>query len=646
MLRASSWGRISVLLFFFLVTLLSAHTSVQSQSEDAEVIAIATVLDVDGNRVLGDREILEAVRLWIVGISPPTRNQSILDTQILGLIRLWITGALLPDGPSSPTLPPDDEEGPHEDDLPNGADAIIQSLSQSSSKLFKTFDNIRAIRSMFKNDLEDEIEDTFIPGLRAYHDSQQVLNDLISVCPAGPIRRADLMGFIETTEDIVDLVKKDFNATTQFQSAITSFNQALSMFLADNDPQALQFTCGANGGQMFMSQGLDGLADQLGLMASDFATQANDIVLDLQNSKTQFQDVTTAFKSLLQSDIPTTSALFEHLNGAADMIGSFLIGAALSDSMDEIGGVQQLFSVEDFDLPNLNPSEIMLKTENADDSFSDIFSQEGEFGWMLNGFQFYFCGGKYVTIIGTEGNDTLKGKTKDPIDGIGGTDNVDDVISGLGGDDNLTGLGGNDIICGGDGDDKIIGNAGNDLLYGGQGADQIDGSEGHDRIYGGPADDLILGGIGQDILFGEGSNDIIIAGNGLNSADFDMVFGGYGDDKLNGDDGVDWIDGGPGQDILEGNGHDDSMWGGDGEDILRGGPGNDTLEGDAAGGTVDLSFLHRDELYGDAGNDFLLGGYGGDLLVGGEGQDICNGGKAGGFPDTASTDCETVKNVP
>jgi acid phosphatase type 7 len=69
------------------------------------------------------------------------------------------------------------------------------------------------------------------------------------------------------------------------------------------------------------------------------------------------------------------------------------------------------------------------------------------------------CFGRAATIVGTPGNDRLRG-TEHP-----------DVIAGLGGNDTIVGLGGNDRVCGGAGNDHIYAGAGFDLIDGGKGVD-------------------------------------------------------------------------------------------------------------------------------------------------------------------------------
>ncbi len=95
------------------------------------------------------------------------------------------------------------------------------------------------------------------------------------------------------------------------------------------------------------------------------------------------------------------------------------------------------------------------------------------------------CLGVTATIIGTTGNDKLKGTPGD------------DVISAGPGNDKVNGRGGDDLICGGGGNDKLNGGAGNDTVDAGPGNDKVngkggnddlDGGEGYDRLDGGPGD--------------------------------------------------------------------------------------------------------------------------------------------------------------
>ncbi len=213
------------------------------------------------------------------------------------------------------------------------------------------------------------------------------------------------------------------------------------------------------------------------------------------------------------------------------------------------------------------------------------------------------CDGRPATIVGTAGDDVLRG-----------TDHPD-VISAGGGDDVVYGGLGNDVVCGGPGDDLLHGGRGNDLLDGGSGTDRVFGDLGDDKVLGGPGDeDEASGGLG-----------------------IDTVSGGPGDrDLVRGDYGYDRMDGGPGAgDIAsfstavagrKGSGVWVSLRAhkarGDGHDRLfrfetiEGSAFADTLIGNGQANTID----------GGPGNDRLLGGGGADKLEGGQGKDACKGG--------------------
>ena len=126
------------------------------------------------------------------------------------------------------------------------------------------------------------------------------------------------------------------------------------------------------------------------------------------------------------------------------------------------------------------------------------------------------CGGREVTIFGTDGNDTILG-TDGP-----------DVIHGLAGADIIRGLSGNDIICGGAGKDTIRGGAGRDLLLGNRGKDTLHGDDSADTLRGGKGNDRIYGRQGTDKLYGGKGNDSIFGGT--NS---DTLTGGAGNDNCN-----------------------------------------------------------------------------------------------------------------
>lgn len=93
----------------------------------------------------------------------------------------------------------------------------------------------------------------------------------------------------------------------------------------------------------------------------------------------------------------------------------------------------------------------------------------------------YECGGKDVTVLGTNGADSLRGaRVIRDLGNISVIADLPDVILGLNGADTIDGLGGNDTICGGDGGDVVRGGSGDDVLLGGGGTDSLDGESGVD----------------------------------------------------------------------------------------------------------------------------------------------------------------------
>jgi Ca2+-binding RTX toxin-like protein len=254
-------------------------------------------------------------------------------------------------------------------------------------------------------------------------------------------------------------------------------------------------------------------------------------------------------------------------------------------------------------------------------------------------------------LIGSKGNDTLKGNSLDNL--IFGGDGQDILYGGAGNDrlyavfdDGMQYIG-QDILYGDDGDDTLSSGGGYNIngslagyqyLYGGAGNDRLNGGNGWDILYGGDGDDILLSSItdsargGQDQLYGGNGNDILIGGIdptyilfGSLLEDYDILQGGSGDDLVDarggndnasGGDGNDTVDGGAGKDNISGDNGDDSIYGGDGNDSVTGGTGDDTVSGDSG----------NDSISGEDGSDYLAGGSGGDTILGGIGDDYLSGG--------------------
>lgn len=89
------------------------------------------------------------------------------------------------------------------------------------------------------------------------------------------------------------------------------------------------------------------------------------------------------------------------------------------------------------------------------------------------------CGGFPVTIMGTDGDDRIRGTFGR------------DVIHGGDGDDKIYGIFGEDVLCGGEGDDYLDGGFQSDWMIGGPGDDTFKESFGDDHCDGGPGRDTV-----------------------------------------------------------------------------------------------------------------------------------------------------------
>jgi len=143
------------------------------------------------------------------------------------------------------------------------------------------------------------------------------------------------------------------------------------------------------------------------------------------------------------------------------------------------------------------------------------------------------CLGVDVTVIGTDGPDTLTGTSKaDGILALGGND----VVTAGGGKDAVCAGDGEDVVSGGDGDDEMIGEAGNDLLGGDPGNDTLSGQQGNDRLTGAGGKDLLRGQGGRDRLKGKGGDDTLKGGPKPDNVDggggIDTCRGGGGRDRI------------------------------------------------------------------------------------------------------------------
>jgi Ca2+-binding RTX toxin-like protein len=215
------------------------------------------------------------------------------------------------------------------------------------------------------------------------------------------------------------------------------------------------------------------------------------------------------------------------------------------------------------------------------------------------------CHGRQAEIVGTDGDDVLRGTPER------------DVIWGGPGDDVIFSSLGNDLICGGAGTDRMQGGRGNDEVYGDAGDhDQVSGNLGDDKVVGGPGK--------QDEVAGDLGIDIVNGGPG----DEDHVHGDYGYDRMSGGAGAGDIAsfataraGGKGSGVWVSLKRHKAF--GDGHDKLFAFEG---IEGSAFRDTL-IGTPQADVISGGPGDDKLHGGGGLDTLDGGQGNDGCEGAK-------------------
>jgi Ca2+-binding RTX toxin-like protein len=240
------------------------------------------------------------------------------------------------------------------------------------------------------------------------------------------------------------------------------------------------------------------------------------------------------------------------------------------------------------------------------------------------------CGGKRVTIVGTEKRDKIEGTRKS------------DVIATLGGNDTVDGKRGNDRICTGAGRDMVLESRGDDTTDGGLGADTLSFENARGSITAN-LDNAVASGNGADKMTrvesmdGSSFGDELTGDERRNSLDGkggnDVVQGGDGRDFLRGRAGSDEIHGGPGGDEIRGHEGDDSLLGDSGNDLLDGG----------TPGSVGFALVPCQKL--NSGSDLLDGGEGADELAGCDGDDTVDGGPGSDEADFAGARTAVTVNL-
>ncbi len=197
------------------------------------------------------------------------------------------------------------------------------------------------------------------------------------------------------------------------------------------------------------------------------------------------------------------------------------------------------------------------------------------------------CGGRRVTIFGTEKADRITGtRFADVISGFGSPD----VIRGLGGRDYVCGGAGNDKIMVANGDDRAWGQRGRDTMLGGRGDDRLDGGGGADTASYRESDTPVDANLTIRAAIGEGADALVDVERLVGSDHGDTLTGDEAKNAIIGRGGPDRIEGMGGPDVQKSGIGDDRIHGGDGRDSHYGGPGDDFMDGGAGTDTPSFKF--------------------------------------------------------
>jgi len=218
------------------------------------------------------------------------------------------------------------------------------------------------------------------------------------------------------------------------------------------------------------------------------------------------------------------------------------------------------------------------------------------------------CDGKVATVIGTPGDDVLRGTAEG------------EVIAALGGDDVVLAGAGDDVICGGEGADRLFADEGNDTLFAGK-AGRIDDRFNPDLLDGGPGDDHLE--IGREkASLGSGVSGVVRFGTATDGVVVDLAAhsaAGDGNDTVVPRPGLQ-LNGTEGDDVMRGSELGEVIQGYGGSDTINGRAGDDHLYGDDLTSTTDGT--DDDRIAGGAGQDVVVGTIGSDALRGGPGPDL------------------------
>ncbi|WP_373480016.1 beta strand repeat-containing protein [Geminocystis sp.] len=312
------------------------------------------------------------------------------------------------------------------------------------------------------------------------------------------------------------------------------------------------------------------------------------------------------------------NSLSDTLNGGADFdiadysaSGGFITLGPTGTIIKSAGGTDQLIAVESIIAPTSSNSIIDVSTSGVGVSVNVDLTAETLTVVGAGLVNPNFTVKNFVNVIGTDGDDTIKGDT------------ADNTLDGGAGNDSLIGSSGNDSLIGGTGTDTADYSAlGQAITLKPTGVVTKDGGLGEDTLNG---VETIIGatgllnvidnstaGMGVSVNVDLTAETLTIVGvpaivSPFTVQNFVNVIGTDGDDTIKGDTADNTLDGGAGNDSVNGADGNDSLIGSSGNDSLIGGTGTDIADYSALGQAITLKPTGVVTKDGGLGEDTLNG---------------------------------------
>ncbi len=246
----------------------------------------------------------------------------------------------------------------------------------------------------------------------------------------------------------------------------------------------------------------------------------------------------TAIATITANAAPTL-AITTPIDGVFGVSSSFTFNATDADDADQLGifsftilwgdGTTQTVSgprsiTVSHTYPNVSSTGVFTISATATDARgATSIASKADFavlGWTLMADPLN-AGEAILVIVGSQGSDTIKVKTKDDDYYKVSIRDRDEDVRRRGtvyGDVKkilVFAHAGNDRVTIDDDVEftvEVWGGAGNDDIKGGSGNDILMGESGNDNIWGGDGRDIVIGGTGADRIHGDANDDILIAG--------------------------------------------------------------------------------------------------------------------------------------